>query len=146
MAAAIAVLRVSAPWAGTSLFDAMTPFSGVLAAQAAGGTPIFMGLNTAHILLTIAASEVLRWKDWPTASQFLGCCAMVLLFVALIGYTDDLHSFYGRLAPLTFVGASMLVVSALSATHQQGFIRSLVAQSGNRGRLPGGEVALKVAL
>ncbi len=127
--AAIVAMRLVAPLVGASFFDAMTPFHHVLASQAATNTPIFMGLNTALTLLAIAISEILRWKRWATASQLFACCAMGLLFLALIGYIDHLHAFYGSMAPLTLVGIFVLASSVLFGTHQRGFIRSLVAQS-----------------
>jgi diguanylate cyclase (GGDEF)-like protein len=129
VATAVLLLRLLTPWMGMSLFNAITPFRGVLASQAAAGTPITMGTNTAQTLLVIAASELLRWKPWPVASQLLGCCAMALLFVALTGYIDTLPTFHGTLAPLTLLGAVSLATSVLCATHQGGFIRPLVARS-----------------
>jgi diguanylate cyclase (GGDEF)-like protein len=129
LAAAIAVLRLLGSWVGTSLFDAMTPFKDVLAAQAAAGMPIFMGPNTAHTVLAIALSDILRWNRWPIASQLLACCAVGVLFIGMTGYVEHLHAFYGRMAPLTLAGTFMLSLSALASTHQQGFVRFLVAQS-----------------
>jgi diguanylate cyclase (GGDEF)-like protein len=134
LAAAVVGLRLLSPWIGFALFNAITPFDGVVAAQAAANTPIAMGPNTAQALLAIAASEMFRWKRWATASQLLACCAMALLLLALIGYIDKFHTFYGRLAPVTLIGALMLTMSILFATHEDGFVRPLMGKT-DHGRL-----------
>ena len=122
-----AMLRILPPSIGASLFYDLTPFKGVLVAQAAAGHPIGMGINGAHVLLLIAAAEMVRWKRWDAASQLLACGAIMVLFMAFTGFLYGITKFYGTMAIPSVTGALLLASSVLRATRDHGVIRPLIA-------------------
>jgi diguanylate cyclase (GGDEF)-like protein len=121
------VLRLASPIIGTAIIDAVTPFQARLAAQAAAGTPISLGVHTAVALLAVAVAEILRWLRRPTASQIFAGGAIGIAVPAIVGYLDGVPKFYGAMAPLTLLGTLPLAAVVLFARPKQGFMRALTA-------------------
>ncbi len=125
----VLLLRLSAPFTGYGMFNAIIPFQGVLAAQAAAGKPIKMGTLTACTLLAIAVAQILRLRHHRRASQIIAFCSNAILLLAAIGYIDRVPAFYGAMAPLTFLAALALSMAVLAGTMRHGFMVALTARS-----------------
>jgi diguanylate cyclase (GGDEF)-like protein len=133
----IALWRLTEIAAGSSGLSALPFFAGTLAREAAEGTPVSFGWNSAVMFALVAAAFLLRSLGWTKASQIAAAIAMAPPLVALVGYTYGIAEFYGDMSLTTALLGLPMTAAPLLFGARTGIMRAISSpwDGGKFGRL-----------
>jgi len=109
-------------------FDSFSPFSGSLAAAAAGGQPISMSLQTLILLLLISLSLLFLRCGRIVATQASATVGFMIVVSAHIGLLSGVPSFYGQMSLSSMFAGLMLSLAVLMRTAHRAPLQHLLTR------------------
>ncbi len=135
--ALVAVGRMMEIATGVSVLQLASPFPKALAREAAEGTPVSMGWNSAVMFVLIPLSFLLRTRKHSRMSQIVAAAGMAPSLMALTGYTYGASEFYGQMSLTTAIIGLFFATSPLLLGARIGVMRAICSpwDGGRFGRL-----------
>ncbi len=123
--AVVAGVRLIGIASGVTILPSTWLFTATLAREAAEGTSINMGWNSAAMFVLVAVAYMLRYWGRPKASQIIGALAMAPPLVSLTGYLYGVHTFYGQMSLTTSLIGVVFAVTPLLLGARTGIMRAI---------------------
>jgi diguanylate cyclase (GGDEF)-like protein len=123
----IAGLRLVPNDQAQSVFNALTPFAGVVHHDREAGLSNAMGQNTALMFLLISLSVLLVVGRRPRESQTMAFLAMAVPMVSITGYAYSLPQFYGSMSLITVTLGMPLAAACAAGTAHHGMLRAILS-------------------
>lgn len=127
IALAIGALRLIDIAFDTDWLRLLTPFQASLDEQAAAGTPVRMGVNTAAMTVFMAIAVMLEAYRRFLAAQFFAFLGLGFPAVAATGYAYGLANFHGQMALSTVLIALLIGTGIFAASAHRGVLRGLLS-------------------
>ncbi len=139
--AIVAAGRLLEVASGVNVLQLASPFPSVLAREAAEGTPVATGWNSAMVFVLVPLSFLLRYRGYLAASQVTAAIGMAPCLVALTGYIYGVAEFHGQMSLTTAITGLFFSASPLLLGARTGIMRA-IASPWNGGRFGRVEIAV----
>ena len=122
----MAMARIVEVVTGIELMALPDPWGRILAREAAEGTPVVMGWNTAAMFASASAGLFARYFGLYRWALAFAVIAVGAPMVSLVGYIYGVHSLYGRMAMPTMFGGLALCLGLLCRDSNRGWLKTLL--------------------
>lgn len=129
LAGGLALFRLGEIFGGSNFIEHYRYFDAIMAREAAAGTPVSTGWNTAEVFVLLALSLILRKGHRPRLAQIAAMFALCFPLTALAGYSYGAEDFYGEMSLTTVLLTTALGLSVLLLSARTGLIRAIVSPS-----------------
>jgi diguanylate cyclase (GGDEF)-like protein len=143
--ALVGVVRLVEIASGVALLQLASPFPSTLAREAAEGSGLAIGWNSALMFVLVPLAFLLRYCGLTRTSQIMAAAGMGPVLVALTGYVYGVKDFYGAMSLTTVSIGILFSASPLFLSARSGIVRAIISpwDGGRFGRL---EIAVITAV